>query len=324
MAESSSQKTSSLKITPKEEPITLDKPKSPNPLLPASQVDFTFDEITFTTNNEVALLYPSHPNQDYFKVVSDFISKCCLAGDIGITTFRYALRAQYLPHSEHPFTDHIKAMYNLDVPVDSKAPKPSSQTEEDKSPSHPSPPTSMVGEMHKEAQQAASGLTSLGATSKEGAHPQLVVVWSNLSVLVDKINSARDGLKTTHTDSVTNEESRANHILLKVKLGDLLDILKDTIFAFFTLDSQPYEPIIVSDESKEEEEVAKDKDTKATYHDVPKDTSVPPPPSLKLGQVQELMAQVYLLQSHKEELEQAKAKAKVTLMKAKPSYPDIN
>ncbi|GJT19998.1 retrovirus-related pol polyprotein from transposon TNT 1-94 [Tanacetum coccineum] len=61
-----------------EEPVTFDKLESPNPFLPASQVDFTFDEITFTTNNEVALMYPSHPNQDYFEVVSDFISKCCL------------------------------------------------------------------------------------------------------------------------------------------------------------------------------------------------------------------------------------------------------
>ncbi|GJR76784.1 hypothetical protein Tco_0089149 [Tanacetum coccineum] len=43
----------------------------------------------------------------------------------------------------------------------------------DTSPSHPSPPTLVVGEMHKEALQAASGPTSLGATSEEGAHPQL-------------------------------------------------------------------------------------------------------------------------------------------------------
>ncbi|GJZ92673.1 hypothetical protein Tco_0664738 [Tanacetum coccineum] len=285
MAESSSQNPSSPEITPKEEPVTLEKPESPNPFLPTSQVDFTFDEVTFTTNNEVALLYPSHPNQKYFKDVSDFISKCCLneaftraptqykeylsefwyrtktlegskvwvstpmggvRGDIGFTTFRNALRAQYLPHSsmyvhppsittvrpwfatigyrreigaketvkksclpprwrllmaqicsvdyvkiiwedlihklnkknrekivpyprflslllehmmpeyeneeltinptqvfsvhnltlkpnqpeEPPFTDHMKAICNLDVPVDSKAPKPSSQTEE--------------------------------------------------------------------------------------------------------------------------------------------------------------------------------------------------
>ncbi|GJY14367.1 hypothetical protein Tco_0384789 [Tanacetum coccineum] len=114
----------------------------------------------------------------------------------------------------------MKAICNLDVHVDSKAPKPSSQTEEvpqgknpgaksrlrkkqsskhtseskikasksktgqsekdnqfssakDKSPSYPSLPTPVVGEMHKETQQAVGCPTSLGATNEEGAHPQL-------------------------------------------------------------------------------------------------------------------------------------------------------
>ncbi|GJW42093.1 hypothetical protein Tco_0070892 [Tanacetum coccineum] len=78
MAESSSQNPSSPEITPKEEPVTLDKPESTNLFLPTIQVEFTFKVIAFTTNNEVALLYPSHLNQEYFKDVSDFISKCCL------------------------------------------------------------------------------------------------------------------------------------------------------------------------------------------------------------------------------------------------------
>nr|GEX01954.1 hypothetical protein [Tanacetum cinerariifolium] len=97
---------------------------------------------------------------------------------------------------------------------------------------------------------------------------------SNPSVLVDKTKYAGDGLKTTHTDSGENKESRADDISLKVKLEDLSDILKDTRSTFFTPDSPPDEPII----------------------------------------------------SQKEELEQAKAKAKaeVASMKAKPSYPDIN
>ncbi|GJT81283.1 hypothetical protein Tco_1055625 [Tanacetum coccineum] len=138
MAESSSHNPPLPEITPKEKPVTLDKPKSLNPFLPADQAEFSFEEIALTTNNEVALLYPSHPNSEYFKVVSDFISKCCLKeaftkaptqykeylcefwyivktlddskiwvstptggirGDIGITTFRNALRAHYLPHS---------------------------------------------------------------------------------------------------------------------------------------------------------------------------------------------------------------------------------
>ncbi|GJR54467.1 hypothetical protein Tco_1404988 [Tanacetum coccineum] len=134
MAVSSSHNPSSPKITLKEEPVTLDKPESPNPFLPADQVEFSFDETFLTTNNEVALLYLSHLNSEYFKIVSYFISKCYLKeaftraptqykeylcgirGDIGSNTFRNALRAHYLPHSN--------------VPVHSKAPKPSSQTEE--------------------------------------------------------------------------------------------------------------------------------------------------------------------------------------------------
>ncbi|GJX95891.1 hypothetical protein Tco_0351689 [Tanacetum coccineum] len=122
--------------------------------------------------------------------------------------------------------------------------------------------------MHKEAQQAVCGPTSLGATSKDGAHPQLSS---------DQTKSVTDGLKTTQTDS-------------------------DTRSACFTPNSPQDEPIIVSDESEEEEEVAKDKDTHASSHDV------------------------QLLQSQKDELEQqkAKAKAEVASLKARPSYPDIN
>ncbi|GKD32682.1 hypothetical protein Tco_1248191 [Tanacetum coccineum] len=181
MAESSLQKTSSPKITPKEEPVTLDKSESPNPFLPARQVDFTFDEITFTTHNEVALLYPLHPNQYYFKAVSNFISKCCLKeeftrapnqykeclSEVWYTTktlddFKvdYAkiiwedlihklnkkTKEKIIPYLrflslllEHMMPEYeneeltinpTQAIYKLDALVDSKAPKPFSQTEE--------------------------------------------------------------------------------------------------------------------------------------------------------------------------------------------------
>nr|GEW45735.1 hypothetical protein [Tanacetum cinerariifolium] len=131
------------------------------------------------------------------------------------------------------------------------------------------------------------GPTSLEATSKEGAHPQLSS---------DKTKSSRDGLKTTHTDSGTNEEFRADEISKKIKLEDSSNLMKDTRSTFFTLDSLQDKPIIVSDKS-EEEETKKDKDTHTTSHD-----------------------------SQKEKLEQqkAKAEAKVASLKARPSYPDIN
>ncbi|GJW21225.1 hypothetical protein Tco_0031847 [Tanacetum coccineum] len=279
-----------------------------------------------------------------------------------------------------PFTDHIKAIRNLYVHVDSKAPKPSSHTEEvpqgkkpgaksglrrkqslkhksesktkasksktgqseketqsssakDKRPSHPSPPTPVVGEMHKEAQQAAGGPTYLGANSKDEAYPQLnrhdasadstVEADPGLFAPNDSISSQQDGLKTTQTDSGTNEESKADEISKKIKLVDLSDLLKDTRSAFFTPDSPQDEPIIVLDKS-EEEEVAKDKDTYASSQNVPEDTSIPHPSSSKLAQIQELMAHVKLLQSQNDELEQQKEKAKVASLKARTLFTDIN
>ncbi|GJT22593.1 hypothetical protein Tco_0892530 [Tanacetum coccineum] len=122
-----------------------------------------------------------------------------------------------------------------------------------------------------------------------------ILAGSNPSILVDKTKSAGDWFKTAHTTSGANEESGADDISRKVKLEDLSYILKDTTSAFFTPDSPTDESIIVSDVSEEEENAENDKDTK--------DTS-----------------------SQKEELEQAKVKAKaeVASIKAKPLYPDIN
>ncbi|GJY08631.1 hypothetical protein Tco_0375685 [Tanacetum coccineum] len=125
--------------------------------------------------------------------------------------------------------------------------------------------------MHKDAQQSASVLTSLGATSEEGAHPQLNS-GTNPSILVYQTKSTRDGLKTAHADLGTNEVSRVDDISKKIKLEELSDLLKDTRSAFFTPNSPRDELIIVSDESEEEEEVSQDKDTHASSRDVPKRT----------------------------------------------------
>ncbi|GJT21921.1 retrovirus-related pol polyprotein from transposon TNT 1-94 [Tanacetum coccineum] len=292
--------SSSPDITPKEEPVTLDRPKSPNLFLLATQVEFTFDEIMFTTNNEVEVADGSDHSVLREKIVPypRFISLLLehMAPKYDNEELTINLTQVFSVHNEilkpnqpeePPFTDHMKAICNLDVPVDSKAPKYSSPTEEetksslamDTSPSHPSPPTPVVGEMHKEAQQATGGLTSLGDTSKDGAHPQL----------------SSDGLETAHTISSAYEESGADDISQKVKLEDLSDILKDTSSTFFTPDSLIDEQIIISNTNKEEENAKNDKDTE--------DTS-----------------------SQKDELEQAKVKAEaeVASMKAKPSYPNIN
>ncbi|GJS66649.1 hypothetical protein Tco_0681213 [Tanacetum coccineum] len=89
MAESSSQNPSSPNLTPKEEPVTLDKPNSPNLFLPANQVEFTFDEMLFTTNNEYTL-----KALENFRIwVSTPIGG--IIGEIGITIFKNAIEAHY-------------------------------------------------------------------------------------------------------------------------------------------------------------------------------------------------------------------------------------
>ncbi|GKC46779.1 hypothetical protein Tco_1064501 [Tanacetum coccineum] len=272
----------------------LDEPTFKRLIVELDQIEFTFEEISITTNNEVALLYPSHPNSEYFREVSDFISKCCLKEAFikaptqykeYLSEFWNALRAHYLPHSSmyvsppsitivRPWfatiggktggLDQIsnkdatilyclanEAICNLDVHVDSKAPKPSSQTKEvpqgknpgaksglrrkksskhtsesktkasksktsqskketqsrsakDKNPSHPSPPTLVVSEMHKEAQQAACGLTSLGATSEEGVHPQLS---SGHDASTDSTTETDHGLSAPN-DSIPSQQDQ--------------------------------------------------------------------------------------------------------------------
>ncbi|GJX41359.1 hypothetical protein Tco_0256349 [Tanacetum coccineum] len=89
MTDSLSQNPSSPNKVPREEPVFFYKPKIPNPFLPPDKVNFTFNEITFSTNNVVALLYPEHTNSEYFKQVSDFISNCCLKEAFTIAPTQY-------------------------------------------------------------------------------------------------------------------------------------------------------------------------------------------------------------------------------------------
>ncbi|GKA61863.1 hypothetical protein Tco_0761382 [Tanacetum coccineum] len=107
MTNTSSLNPLSPEITPKEEHVTLDRPESPNPFLPTSQVEFSFDEIALTTNNEVVLLYLSHLNSEYFEVVSDLISKCCgIRGDIG-TDIANITRKQPKPGKNEHETERV-------------------------------------------------------------------------------------------------------------------------------------------------------------------------------------------------------------------------
>ncbi|GKC76512.1 hypothetical protein Tco_1127286 [Tanacetum coccineum] len=280
------------------------------------QVEFTFDEITFSTNNEVPLLYPSHPKSKYFEIISDFISKCCLKeaftrasnqyieyivefwytvkaledSKIWVSTPTGGIRGEIGP----PFTE--KAIYNTDVPVESQALKTSLKAEKkssltkDKSSSHLSASTLVVAKIHKEVKQETSGLTSLGANSEEGAYPQLS---SGCDALVDSKAEVDPGISAPN-DSIPSQKDKTK------SAGNGLKTAHTNL-----------------DKCKKEE-TKRYEDTHATSQDEPKDTSIPHPPSPKLIQIQELMAQVLLLQSLKLKLEQQKEKAevKVAFLKA--------
>ncbi|GJU11160.1 retrovirus-related pol polyprotein from transposon TNT 1-94 [Tanacetum coccineum] len=193
-------------------------------------------------------------------------------------------RKQY---SKHMFESKNKASKSKIGQSDKET---QSSLAKDRIPSYPSASTLVVAEMHKEAHQAASGPTSLGATSEEGAHPQLSS-GTNSSVLVNQTKSTRDGLKTAHTNLGTNEESTSDEISKKIKLEDLSNLMQDTRSSFLTPDSTQDEPIIISDES-EEDKTKRYEDIHTTSHDGPKDTLIPYPSSPKSVQIQELMAQV--------------------------------
>nr|GEX71912.1 hypothetical protein [Tanacetum cinerariifolium] len=92
----------------------------------------------------------------------------------------------------------------------------------DSNSSQPSVFTTIDTRMHKEDQQAAGGLTSLGVTSKEGAHPQLssgndegtknysldhIFAGTDPNDLTDKTKSVSGGLETVLTTPKTGTKN---------------------------------------------------------------------------------------------------------------------
>ncbi|GKE24190.1 hypothetical protein Tco_1435702, partial [Tanacetum coccineum] len=208
------------------------------------------------------------------------------------------------------FTDHMKAICNIDVPIDFQAPKTSSQIEKteasksktvqsdketqsslakDKIPSHPSPSTPVVGEMHKWAQQAAGGPTSLGFFHFHSESVSGCDASADSTAKVDPVKSdPNDSIPSQQGMDEGTKNYSIDHIFAGTNLSVLVYMTKS---AFLTPDSPQDEPIIVLDES-EEEEIERYEDTHTTYHDGPEGTSIPHPPSPKSVQIQELMAQL--------------------------------
>nr|GEX14309.1 hypothetical protein [Tanacetum cinerariifolium] len=171
-----------------------------------------------------------------------------------------------------PFTDHIKVICNLNLHVDSKAPKPSLHTEEVPQGKKPEAKSrlirkqslkciyeskieaskSKISQLEKETQSSLAKDKSpsylllptlvVGEMHKK-AHQAAGGITSlgatkedgaHSQLSSDQTKSAGDGLKAAQIDLGTNKESRADGISKKIKQEDLSDLLKDTRYAFFT------------------------------------------------------------------------------------------
>nr|GEU47050.1 hypothetical protein [Tanacetum cinerariifolium] len=277
MVESSSHNPSSPEITPKEEAVTLDKPKTSNPFLPVTQdvSDFISKCCLNEAFTRAPTKYKEYPSKFLYTVKTLENSKvwvstptCGVRGDISITTFRNSLRAQYLPH-----LNYAKLIWE-----------------------------DLIHKLNKKTREKIDSYPRFISLLLEHIMPEydneeltinLTQVFSvhNWSL---KPNQPKEPLFTTHMKAIYMLDVLVVSKALKPSLQteeDLSKFLKDTRSAFFTPDSPQDDPIIVTDESEEEEHDKED--THATSYNMPEDTSVLPPPSLKSAQIQELMAQAF-------------------------------
>ncbi|GJZ62360.1 hypothetical protein Tco_0618497 [Tanacetum coccineum] len=231
---------------------------------------------------------------------------------------------------EPPFTTHMLAICSIDKPAVFKAPKPSSNIKRvpqgikpGAKPRHKKHSTSLKQPyvsskeatqvstpvdtgMHKEDQQATGGPTSLGVTSKVRVNPQL--------------SSGNDASVASTTEVNPGNSAPSDFVPQQQGMNEgTKNTSYDHLFA--DLDSPKDDPVIVVDDSNEDE----DDEVHATKNVETEDTLVPKSSSPMSSQIQELTNQVLIRQSqkHKLELEKKKAEAEAALLKAQPSFPNV-
>ncbi|GJU80550.1 hypothetical protein Tco_1282915 [Tanacetum coccineum] len=146
-------------------------------------------------------------------------------------------------------------------------------------------------------------------------------------VLADQIKSVSEGLETVLTQPIIGKGASlvARQIEKEtsstIKLKDLAKLVSHVQPGFKDLDSPEDDPVIVVDDSDEDN----DNEVHTTENVETKDTSVPKSSSPRSSQIQEITNQVLILQSqkHKLELEKNKAEAKAAFLKAQPSFPNV-
>ncbi|GJZ64633.1 hypothetical protein Tco_0621054 [Tanacetum coccineum] len=151
---------------------------------------------------------------------------------------------------------------------------------------------------------------------------------TNPHVLADQTKSISEGLETVLTQPITGKGASLIARQIKeetssiIKLENLTKLVSHVQPSFKDLDSPEDDLVIVVDDSDEDE----DDEVHTTENVETKDTSVPKSSSPRSSQIQELTNQVLILQSqkHKLELEKNKAEAEDALLKAQPSFPNVD
>ncbi|GKB12810.1 zinc finger BED domain-containing protein RICESLEEPER 2 [Tanacetum coccineum] len=185
-----------------------------------------------------------------------------------------------------PFTPHMMAICTANGPKEFQAPASTLQTEEsapifgplskeafeapkgqskkkkksttanDKYLSQPSASTLVIAEMHKEAQQATSGQTSLEVTGEVRSDPQL-----NIVVLASTTEPIFTTSTILHSESDTEADAPVFSDDEEIKMEDLTELVQKTTASFMDLESpENEEPIQVSSE----DEAAMETETKDT------------------------------------------------------------
>ncbi|GJZ28223.1 hypothetical protein Tco_0572870 [Tanacetum coccineum] len=329
-------------------------PQQEQPFVATKQVGFNLEDIILNTNNEVALLYPEHNNKDHFKCVSDFISKCCLRKSF--TRSRNLNKDNVInkisqwrlkfPSPLSMLRGFPKAQ-SLELNMDTR----STQLLQN---NHLCP-------TKRQQKQAISGPTSFGVTNEARANPQLSSgisafnlnkpIYSASFIIhsesasrndasiasiakADPGNSApsdfvpqQQGMETVLTQPITGKGAISVSRQIKeetsstIKLEDLAKLVSHVQPSFKDMDSPEDDPVIVMNDSDEDE----DDEVHATKNVETEDTSVPKSLSPRSSQIKELTDQVLILQSqkHKLELKKNKAEAEAALLKAQPSFSNV-
>nr|GFD29825.1 hypothetical protein [Tanacetum cinerariifolium] len=143
-------------------------------------------------------------------------------------------------------------------------------------------------------------------------------------VLVNQTKSVSEGLETILTQSITRKEANSVARQIKeetsslIKLEDLAKLVSHVQPTFKDIDLPKDDPVIVVDDTDEDEE----DEIHAATNDETGDTLVPKSSS-QSSQIQKLTNKVLILQCQKHKLELEKNKAEVALLRAQPSFPNM-